>query len=130
MGNFSPLQIKNLVSAYTTIIDKLVATHEHPSPSSPLYFFSETHTQSWLSIARAIHTALRSRGLIKSDDVVLGGKSGYWGINSRCSADRLREMGWEGDEDSSSMMDSVEAELEVVLQEEAGTSAHIVQIAH
>lgn len=113
---YTTTQIKNLVPAYITLLNSLLAAPSQPEGG--LYYFAETGTHSWHDLGRKLHEVLSARGLVKKepryDEKPADGAA--MGTVSRSKAERLRELGWKDDADSKTIFDSVEDEVEAVLK--------------
>ncbi|KAL8278996.1 hypothetical protein RQP46_008665 [Phenoliferia psychrophenolica] len=67
-ATWGQIHIKNLVTAYLTIISELSRS---PSPARPLYWFAEHGEFVWIDLFTAVRDALEKRGLV-SHELKLG----------------------------------------------------------
>ena len=70
------------------------------------------------SIALAVHSLLKSRGLVDKPPARIEQFNTLFSNNARSRADRLRELGWEGMATQQTVREAMEEELDLVLDEE------------
>ncbi|KAH8930444.1 hypothetical protein BT69DRAFT_1327913 [Atractiella rhizophila] len=116
------VSIQSLVSGYLLILSNLLS----PSPDlSSLYYFAETGSHSWKSLASSIGLALKKRGKIDGEAArswergIFGKEEASYALsyggNSRSKATRLRRLGWTGKSERN-IWEDVEWEVDEILK--------------
>ncbi|KZS98417.1 NAD(P)-binding protein [Sistotremastrum niveocremeum HHB9708] len=98
------VHVKDLARGYVYLLQYLKAAEE----SWTGYWFAETGEHQWEDVYKELGKVLFQKGLVESPipknpgingedgKVLRGGDDAYdcWGGNSRCRAERLRQLGW------------------------------------
>ncbi|KAF2404392.1 putative nucleoside-diphosphate-sugar epimerase [Trichodelitschia bisporula] len=99
------VHIADLSRLYVALVEAAAARGGHATWNAEGYYFAEAGEFAWEEVANAIARAAFDFGLIKTDDVqaltkeevdeIEAAETPLWGRNSRCRAERARELlGW------------------------------------
>ncbi|GAA5906928.1 hypothetical protein JCM6882_000004 [Rhodosporidiobolus microsporus] len=116
--HWNNIHIKNLVTAYLTLLSHL----EQTSSAPPLYIIAETGEHVWKDIGVVLKKELEARDLLPAGgpnvEVEEGNTDTETGTQSRSKSEWLHEWGWKVQE-VPSITESIGAELDVMKAEGA-----------
>ncbi|GAA5824450.1 hypothetical protein JCM11251_000428 [Rhodosporidiobolus azoricus] len=113
--HWNNIHIKNLVSAYLTLLEHLESTDSAP----PLYIIAETGEHLWGDVGVVLKKELEARNLLSKDapseEIEEGNTETETGTQSRSKSEWLHEWGWKV-QDAPSVTESIGEELDVMIQ--------------
>lgn len=86
------IHVKDLALGYLVLLKHL----ESGPAQVPLYVFAETGERQWGKVGEAIHKALKAKGVVDSEPIVVeeANNETQTGTQSRAHAELLRQWGW------------------------------------
>ncbi|KAI0783870.1 NAD(P)-binding protein [Irpex lacteus] len=123
------VNIEEQADVFIILYDAIVSSPEKVGHGRDGYYFGENGEFLWYDLSKAIGKALVKRGLAQTDEPTsftseeliknFGSEDvgNMFGSNSRARGKKARSLGWEPKLDTQSFLDSIDAEVEILLKQ-------------